>query len=205
MKTKWYLWAVNDDPMTNQYLVQVIGEQYPDELYRDKLCADGERRNLFGVSEWGNADVRRAVAAVHEFNLKLGVFRESEGAAIVRYELWRQPVRKAARQQSYMCARFIAHRSGSITYQNASSRGYREGFSICSAGWKMCAPPVIAYLDTSELIQSYVDYLNDKEHYIRRYPIFLELAGKEFPEGDSTERDDFVKRRLTELGITHFR
>lgn len=41
MKTTWYLWAVDDDPTTNDYLVGVIGEQNPELLHQDELCADG--------------------------------------------------------------------------------------------------------------------------------------------------------------------
>ena len=94
--TAWYLWAVNDDPMTNQYLVKVIGEQNPEAMYTDKLCADGRRRNLFRCPT-GYANVRSALTALQEFNLKVEVFKEDAGEVIARYDLWKRRVRKAAR------------------------------------------------------------------------------------------------------------
>lgn len=97
MGTIWYLWAVNDDPVTNQYLVQVIGEQHSEELYKDKLCADGNKRNLFGCPA-GYMNVRSALAAISKFNLKIGVFKEDIGGRVVRYDLWKQQSRRRARQ-----------------------------------------------------------------------------------------------------------
>lgn len=94
MKTKWYLWAVNDDPRTNDYLVGVIGQQEMEYLHTKKLCADDTRRNLFECPR-GYADVRSAVAAVSQQNLKLEVFKEDASGVLVRFDLWKNGARKA--------------------------------------------------------------------------------------------------------------
>lgn len=100
METRWYLWAVNDDPMTNQYLVRVVGEQNPENVYEDKLCADGKKRNLF-LCPKGYANVLSALSAISEFNLKLEVFKESTEDSISRFDLWKKSVRKAKRKAMY--------------------------------------------------------------------------------------------------------
>jgi hypothetical protein len=105
MAAIWYLWPVNNDPATNEYLAKVIGEQNSECEKRDKLCADKVRRNLF-LCPAGYLDVGAALAAVGAFNLKLEVFKEdSEGPSagcIVRYDLWKALVRKASRDSNYL-------------------------------------------------------------------------------------------------------
>ncbi len=100
MKTVWYIGAVNDDPATNQYLVQVIGEQNQEYLHADKLCADGKKRNLFRCPD-GYASVLKAVAAIAKYKLKFEVFQENIEDAIVRYDLWKPSARKAARRSRF--------------------------------------------------------------------------------------------------------
>jgi hypothetical protein len=101
METAWYLWAVDNDPATNEYLVQVIGEQNPEELHKDKLCADGARRNLFRCPA-GYANVRSALTAMSRFNLKIDVFQESVGGSVARYDLWKASARRAARESNLL-------------------------------------------------------------------------------------------------------
>ena len=102
--TIWYVWSVNDDPVTNQYLVQVVGEQNPEYLHTDKLCADGKRRNLFRCPK-GYADVLKAITAIAEYGLKIEVFQENIDGVITRYDLWKSLVRKAARYGRFTKAR----------------------------------------------------------------------------------------------------
>jgi len=96
MGTVWYLWAVNDDPNTNEYLVKVIGEQNPECVCADRLCADGEKRNLYRCPA-GYANVRSALAAVRALKwMKIEVFKEEIERVIVRYDLWKQKSRRRA-------------------------------------------------------------------------------------------------------------
>lgn len=96
MKTTWYLWAKHDDPATNEYFVQVIGEQNPEYLHKDKLCADGKKRNLFECPK-GYENVKSAISAIRQFHLKFEVFQENIAGVISRYDLWKKRARKAAR------------------------------------------------------------------------------------------------------------
>jgi hypothetical protein len=100
--TIWYLWAIKDDPTTNEYLAHVIGEQYPDSACRDKLCSDGVRRNLYRCPPGAYAKVQSAIAGVSVYNLKLEVFRETAGGEIAQYNLWKHSVRKRARSTRLM-------------------------------------------------------------------------------------------------------
>lgn len=63
---------------------------------------------------------------------------------------------------------------------------------------------VIAWLTSSEVVKSYFDYLCDPQHYVQRYPIFLEVAKTKF-SGNHDERnevrDSFIQKRFVELGI----
>lgn len=97
--TIWYLWAIKGDPRTNEYLAKVIGEQNPEYEYRDRLCADGEGRNLFRCPN-GYANVRSAITAIPAFNLKVEVFKEEIDGGIVRYDLWKQQPRRRARRSA---------------------------------------------------------------------------------------------------------
>ncbi len=98
--TIWYVWAVNDDPVTNQYLVQVVGEQNQEYLHSSKLCADGTKRNLFRCPK-GYASVRSAIAAIAEFKLKIEIFKEDIEGVITRYDLWKASSRKASRRRRF--------------------------------------------------------------------------------------------------------
>ncbi len=101
MDTRWYLWSRNDNGWTNEFLARVIGEQYPEAECRNVLCSDGVRRNLYRCPS-GYQEVRRAIANVDLFNLKLEVFQETSGGEIVQYDLWKQEVRKKARRTRQM-------------------------------------------------------------------------------------------------------
>ena len=96
METRWYLWAVNDDPVTNKYFVNIIGEQNPEYLGNER-CADGKNRNLFRCPV-GYTNVQSALSAISEFNLKVEVFKEDIDGVIVRYDLWKKSAKKAARR-----------------------------------------------------------------------------------------------------------
>ena len=102
--TTWYLWPVNNDPVTNEYLAKGIGEQHPECERRDVLCADGERRNLF-VCPAGYDDVRTATTATSRFKLRLEVFKEDIEDVIVRYDLWKESARRTGREASFKRAR----------------------------------------------------------------------------------------------------
>ncbi len=93
--TTWYIHAVNDHPPTNNYLVQAIGEQNQEHLRAGKICADGRARNLFACPQ-GYNDVQRVIAAIPEYGLRLEVFKEEIPDVIVRFDLWKQSVRKVA-------------------------------------------------------------------------------------------------------------
>ena len=103
--TTWYLWPVNNDPATNEYIAQGITEQRPECERRDVLCADGERRNLYRCPK-GYADVRTAVAALRRFNLKFEVFKaESESLTTdlpTQFDLWKSSVRNSARTSALL-------------------------------------------------------------------------------------------------------
>ncbi len=107
MDTRWYLHSINDDGNTNEFLAQVIGEQYREAECRDMLCSDGGRRNLYRCPS-GYQEVRRAIANVARYNLKLEVFQETSTGLIVQYDLWKPAVRKKARRtralRSVRCA-----------------------------------------------------------------------------------------------------
>ena len=93
----WYLNSVDDDPRTNAYLVQVIGESNMENAWTGR-CADGEPRNLYECPN-GWADVRRAIAAIREFGLRLEVFKKEGDSAPVRFDLWKQSVKKKAKHK----------------------------------------------------------------------------------------------------------
>ncbi len=91
---QWYLWARNDDPDTNKYLAKVIGEQYG-ENSRERKCADGKKRKLW-ICRGYDQEVKSAISAIKEFNLKLEVFQDNGDGKIVRYDLWKPEVKKTA-------------------------------------------------------------------------------------------------------------
>jgi len=96
--TTWYLWAINNHPPTNEYLAKVIGEQNPECECRNRLCADGEKRNLFRCPA-GYANVRSALAAARALKwIRIEVFKEEAEQVIVRFDLWKQQARKNARR-----------------------------------------------------------------------------------------------------------
>jgi hypothetical protein len=99
----WYLWAVNDDPPTNEYLAKIIGEGNEECASANKLCADGQRRNLFKCPK-GYANVRSAIAAIPAFDLKVEVFKEEVEDVIAFYNLWKIGVKKAAKAKRYQIA-----------------------------------------------------------------------------------------------------
>ncbi|HVB19760.1 MAG TPA: hypothetical protein VNF51_00515 [Candidatus Paceibacterota bacterium] len=90
---RWYLYAINNDPATNEYLAKIIGEQNQECEHREKLCIDKKRRDLWECPR-GYADVRRAIAAIPQFNLKIEVFKEKSNDIITRYDLWKRSVQK---------------------------------------------------------------------------------------------------------------
>lgn len=97
MGTRWYLHSINDNAHTNEILSSIIGEQFRDAECRDTLCSDSVRRNLYRCPS-GYQDVRRAVANVSTYNLKLEIFQQESDGPIVQYNLWKQAVRKKARR-----------------------------------------------------------------------------------------------------------
>jgi len=101
MGTIWYLWAINDDPATNEYLAKVVGEQNPEYECSDRLCADGKKRDLYRCP-MGYTNVQKALAAISKFKLKIEVFKEEVERVIVRYDLWKQQSRRrASRSATY--------------------------------------------------------------------------------------------------------
>lgn len=96
MKTVWYLWAVNNHPPTNQYMVHVIGEGNEEYLSKDKLCADGKKRDLF-MCPMGYVNVQNAISVIQEFSLKMEVFKEDPKDVITRFDLWKKIVQKKAK------------------------------------------------------------------------------------------------------------
>ncbi|MEK7531345.1 MAG: hypothetical protein AAB545_00205 [Patescibacteria group bacterium] len=101
MKTNWYLRAVDDDPTTNDYLVGVIGEQNPELLHKDMLCADGKRRNFFECPN-GYPDVRRAFRAISRFNLRIHAFKQEPNQPIVRFTLHDRDVEIKTHRSHYL-------------------------------------------------------------------------------------------------------
>ncbi len=99
--TTWYLEAKNDHPPTNAYFVRVIGEQNSEYLYQDMLCADGTRRNLFRCPR-GYFDVRRAIAAIPEYGLRMEIFKEEGDGSIVHFNLWKEAIRKRRKHANLM-------------------------------------------------------------------------------------------------------
>jgi len=100
MATKWYLCPTDKGPVTNKYFALVIGEQNPECEKRNVLCHDGVRRNFYECPN-GYNDVRAAIIAKLEYNLKFEVYKkDSEGVSaeeIVRYDLWKESAKRAAR------------------------------------------------------------------------------------------------------------
>ncbi len=96
MKGTWYLWPINNNPRTNEYLAQMI-EQYPEHEHRDKLCSDGAKRNLYATRD-GYKSVQTAIDAISKYNLKFEVFQETSGGMIVQFNFWKREVRQAARR-----------------------------------------------------------------------------------------------------------
>ena len=94
--TQWSLGASHDDPKTTEYLLHVIGEGNEEYLFPNKLCADGERRNLF-LCPRDYENVRSAISAVSQFSLKLEVFVGESDGLPARFLLWKDSVRKAAK------------------------------------------------------------------------------------------------------------
>jgi len=76
-----------------KYLVQVVGEQNGEYVHLEKRCADGVTRKLFECPR-GYSDVKIAVAAISEYNLKIEVFEEEIEGIIIRFDLWKRAVRK---------------------------------------------------------------------------------------------------------------
>lgn len=92
----WYLNAADDEPRTNAYLVQVVGESNMENAWTG-VCADGRPRDLYECPN-GWADVRKAIAAVREFGLKLEVFKKEGDSVPMRFDLWKQPILKKAKR-----------------------------------------------------------------------------------------------------------
>ena len=105
MATTWYLCPADKSPVTNNYFAKIIGEQNPECEKRGKLCADGVHRNLYQCPG-GYLDVRAAISARAEFNLKFEVYKDdSEGIGaeqVVRYDLWKKDAQRAARSANYL-------------------------------------------------------------------------------------------------------
>ena len=104
MATIWYLWAVNNDPRTSEYIAREIigGQEVEVHECPNKPCARGVRRNLYRCPK-GYADVQSALAAIQKFSLHIEVFKEEVGESksrcrkVTRFDLWKGPVRKKAR------------------------------------------------------------------------------------------------------------
>jgi hypothetical protein len=97
MKETWFLWAINDDPRTNECLAELIGGQYPDTEQRDVLCADNARRNLWECRR-GYDEVRRAITARVPYALHVEVFLKTGNGPVVQWNLWKPQFRRRARQ-----------------------------------------------------------------------------------------------------------
>ena len=94
MSTTWYLWSKDSD--TNERIARNISEQRLECERKDVMCADGEMRDLLRCPR-GYADVKKVIGAREKFNLKFEVFRENIEDVVVRYDLWKPAVRRAAR------------------------------------------------------------------------------------------------------------
>lgn len=101
MRGYWYLWSINDNGATNEFLAQIIGEQYREAECRDVLCSDGVKRNLYRCPS-GYQNVRSAIENKDRYSLKFEVFQETSGGEVVQYDLWKRHVRKKARQARAM-------------------------------------------------------------------------------------------------------
>ena len=97
VKYVWYLWAIDDNPTTNNFLVKVIGEQNGEYLRKDVRCSDGVKRNLFECPE-GYKNVRVVIAAKSEFFLDFEVFRQQNGGAIAPFVIWKLSHRRNAQE-----------------------------------------------------------------------------------------------------------
>lgn len=100
MEIKWYIWPTDACPRTNQYVVQVINEQNPEYAHTSKLCADGVERDMFECPN-GYSDVRKAVSAIEEYNLRFEVFVQRDEGLPVRYNLWKRSVQREARKKKF--------------------------------------------------------------------------------------------------------
>ena len=95
--TIWYIEAVHGHPATNEYLAQVIGQGNEEYAHKDKICADGVKRNLFQCPRGYQEDVQKAIAAIPQFKLKIEVFKAKDRDDLPgRYEIWKQSVKKRA-------------------------------------------------------------------------------------------------------------
>ncbi len=98
MSTRWFLWAINDDPRTNEYLASMIGPQYPEAAHLDVRCADNARRNLWECRH-GYLQVKIALTARTIFHLHLEVFAKEGDGPTVQWNLWKPELRRRARQK----------------------------------------------------------------------------------------------------------
>ena len=96
MPEQWFLWAVNDDPRTNEYLADLIGHQYPDAEHHNISCADNARRNLWECHQ-GYRQVRSAIAASTTYRLRFEVFRKTGDGPVVQWNLWKPELKRRAR------------------------------------------------------------------------------------------------------------
>lgn len=91
--TKWYIWPINEDPLTHQYLITVIGAQHEQ---KNKICADGKKknisRNLFRCPA-GYENVKTAIIAIPAHGLKFHVYKEEVEGEIVRVKTWESRLR----------------------------------------------------------------------------------------------------------------
>lgn len=95
----WWLWAAYDNPMTNKYFAQII-EGYNEEFLRVTECSDGGRRRLFRCPN-GYRDVKTAIAAMPDYNLKFEVFRSEGDCKPYPHNLWKKAVKRKVREASY--------------------------------------------------------------------------------------------------------
>ena len=83
--TTWYLWPENDNAATREYLAEHLGETYES---KERICADGERRNLFKCLA-GYTSVMLVTTAAHvQPGLRFRTFREDVKGVIVNASLW---------------------------------------------------------------------------------------------------------------------
>lgn len=105
----WYLNSVDDDPRTNAYLVQVIGESNMENAWRG-TCADGKPRNLYECPN-GWADVKRAIVAICQFRLRIAIFKKDGDSAPMRFDLWKQSVQKKAKRHRRSALMLRTHKA----------------------------------------------------------------------------------------------